>query len=142
MFRKILVPVDPAEAGFAEGALAKASQMARDYGAKIHLLAVCPEVQSFVASQLPEGWQAREFEQTGIILDEIAAGLDVPAGSVDITVRMGSVYHEVIEEAGKAACDLVLMTSHKPGLSTYFVGSNAAHIVRHAPCSVLVLRDD
>jgi nucleotide-binding universal stress UspA family protein len=46
----------------------------------------------------------------------------------------------VIEEAEKASCDLVLMTSHKPGLSTYFIGSNAAHIVRHAPCSVLVLR--
>lgn len=140
MFKKILVPVDPAETGFAEDALAKASQMARDYGAKVHLLAVCPEVQSFVASQLPEGWQEREFDETGTILDKIAAGLDVPAGAVDVTVRMGSVYHEVIEEAEKAACDLVLMTSHKPGLSTYFVGSNAAHIVRHAPCSVLVLR--
>ncbi|MDN3719952.1 universal stress protein [Roseibium salinum] len=32
------------------------------------------------------------------------------------------------------------MTSHKPGFSTYFMGSNAAHIVRHAPCSVMVLR--
>jgi universal stress protein F len=140
MFKKILVPVDPAETGFAEDALAKASQMARDYGAKIHLLAVCPEVQSFVASQLPEGWQEREFKETATILEKVAAGLDAPAGSVDMSVRMGSVYHEVIEEAEKAGCDLVVMTSHKPGLSTYFVGSNAAHIVRHAPCSVLVLR--
>ncbi|ASP33566.1 MULTISPECIES: universal stress protein [Stappiaceae] len=140
MFKKVLVPVDPAEAGFAEDALAKASQMARDYGTKVHLLAVCPEVQSFVASQLPEGWQEREFQETAQILDKIAAGLDAPEGAVDVAVRMGSVYHEVIEEAERTACDLVLMTSHKPGLSTYFVGSNAAHIVRHAPCSVLVLR--
>ncbi|GAB4524117.1 MAG: universal stress protein [Roseibium sp.] len=140
MFKKILVPVDPAETGFAEDALAKATQMARDYGSKVHLLAVCPEVQSFVASQLPEGWQEREFKETATILEKVAAGLDAPAGSVDMSVRMGSVYHEVIEEAEKAACDLVLMTSHKPGLSTYFVGSNAAHIVRHAPCSVMVLR--
>lgn len=140
MFKKVLVPVDPAETGFAEDALAKASQLARDYGAKIHLLAVCPEVQSFVASQLPEGWQETEFQETAKILNQIAEGLDAPAGSVDVAVRMGSVYHEVIEEAERSACDLVLMTSHKPGLSTYFVGSNAAHIVRHAPCSVLVLR--
>ncbi|WP_269581101.1 universal stress protein [Roseibium sp. Sym1] len=140
MFKKILVPVDPAETGFAEDALAKASQMARDYGAKIHLLAVCPEVQSFVASQLPEGWQEAEFQETAKILDTIAAGLDAPEGAVDKAVRMGSVYHEVIEEAERSGCDLVLMTSHKPGLSTYFVGSNAAHIVRHAPCSVMVLR--
>ncbi|KZM48093.1 universal stress protein [Labrenzia sp. OB1] len=142
MFKKILVPLDTAEPGFAEEALAKASQLARDYGAKIHLLAVCPEVQSFVASQLPEGWQKREVEATTLILEEITAKLEVPSGVVDSQVRMGTVYHEVIEEAEKSGCDLILMTSHKPGLSTYFIGSNAAHIVRHAPCSVMVLRGD
>ena len=140
MFKKILVPVDPAEPAFAADALSKAALMARDYGAKIHLMAVCPEVQSFVASQLPEGWQKREIDETTVILDKIGADLDVPEGSVDCIVRMGSVYHEVIEEAERSGSDLVLMTSHKPGLSTYFIGSNAAHIVRHAPCSVMVLR--
>ncbi|WP_282045190.1 universal stress protein [Roseibium album] len=142
MFKKILVPVDPAEPGFAEDALSKAAQLARDYGAKIHLLGVCPEVQSFVASQLPEGWQKREIDETTVILDKIGADLDVPTGAVDCRVRMGSVYHEVIEEAEQSGCDAVLMTSHKPGLSTYFIGSNAAHIVRHAPCSVVVLRPE
>ncbi|MEP3046028.1 MAG: universal stress protein [Roseibium sp.] len=140
MFKKILVPIDPAEPNFADDALAKAATMARDYGAKIHLLAVCPEVQSFVASQLPEGFQAREEAETMSILGKIGEGLDVPAGTVDAKVTSGSVYHEVIDEAEKANCDLVVMTSHKPGLSTYFIGSNAAHIVRHAPCSVMVLR--
>lgn len=142
MFKKILVPVDPAEPRFAEEALSKAAQLSKDYGAKIHLMAVCPEVQSFVASQLPDGWQKREIDETTVILDKIGADLNLVAGSVDCVVRMGSVYHEVIEEAEQAGCDLVLMTSHKPGLSTYFIGSNAAHIVRHAPCSVLVLRPE
>lgn len=141
MFKKVLVPVDPAEPEFAKEALQKAAQFARDYGTKIHLLAVCPEVQSFVASQLPEGWQEREISESTAVLEGIGKELDVPEGAVDCYVRMGVVYNEVIEEAGKADCDLVLMTSHKPGLSTYFIGSNAAHIVRHAPCSVLVLRD-
>ncbi|GAA0773585.1 universal stress protein [Roseibium denhamense] len=140
MFKKILLPVDPAEPEFASDALEKASQLARDYGAKIHLLAVCPEVQSFVASQLPEGFQDRELKETAKVLEAIGGKLDVPGGTVDCYVRMGSVYHEVIEEADKASCDLILMTSHRPGLSTYFIGSNAAHIVRHAPCSVMVLR--
>lgn len=140
MFEKILVPVDPAEPGFAKDALSKAAQMARDYGAKVHLMAVCPEVQSFVASQLPEGWQKQATGETAVILDKIGADLNLPDGAVDSVVRMGSVYHEVIDEAEQAGCDLVLMSSHKPGLSTYFIGSNAAHIVRHAPCSVMVLR--
>ncbi|TYC48624.1 universal stress protein [Rhodobacterales bacterium] len=140
MFKKILVPIDPGEPAFAAEALDKATRLSRDYGAKIHLLAVCPEVQSFVASQLPEGWQKREISETTAILEKVAADLDLPAGTIDCEVRLGSVYHEVIEEAQKSGCDLVLMTSHKPGLSTYFIGSNAAHIVRHAPCSVMVLR--
>lgn len=140
MFKKVLVPVDPGEPGFAQDALEKASQLARDYGAKIHLLTVCPEVQSFVASQLPEGFQDREVAETMAILKKVGADLMVPEGTVDVKIRIGSVYHEVIEEAKEADCDLVIMTSHKPGLSTYFIGSNAAHIVRHAPCSVMVLR--
>lgn len=140
MFKKILLPVDPAEPAFAQAAIDKAGQFAKDYGAKIHLVAVCPEVQTFVTSQLPEGFQDREVSETRASLDGIIEALGLPNGMVDSQVRIGSVYHEVLEEAQAAQCDLILMTSHKPGLSTYFIGSNAAHIVRHASCSVMVLR--
>ncbi|HDR2322894.1 TPA: universal stress protein, partial [Enterobacter roggenkampii] len=30
--------------------------------------------------------------------------------------------------------------SHKPDISTYLLGSNAAAVVRHAKCPVLVVR--
>lgn len=140
MFKKILVPIDPAEPAFADPAVEKAVRFAKDYGAKIHLVAVCPEVQTFVASQLPEGFQDREFTETRNNLDAIAAKLELASDMIDSQVRVGSVYHEVLEEAESSGCDLILMTSHKPGLSTYFIGSNAAHIVRHAPCAVMVLR--
>jgi nucleotide-binding universal stress UspA family protein len=36
------------------------------------------------------------------------------------------------------------MSSHRPqkaGIRTYFLGSNAGHVVRYAPCSVLVVRN-
>jgi nucleotide-binding universal stress UspA family protein len=32
------------------------------------------------------------------------------------------------------------MTSHRPAMRTYFLGSNASHVVRYAKCSVLVVR--
>jgi nucleotide-binding universal stress UspA family protein len=32
------------------------------------------------------------------------------------------------------------MSSHLPAMPTYFLGSNAAHVVRYAKCSVLVVR--
>ena len=141
MFKKILLPIDPAETSFADDALAKATQFAKDYGAKIHLLAVCPEVQSFVASQLPEDFQAKEVSETQAILDGVVGKLDLPKEDITSEIRVGTVYHEVIEAATDSGSALVLLHSHKPGFATYFIGSNAAHIVRHAPCSVMVLRD-
>ena len=41
-------------------------------------------------------------------------------------------------EAIKA--DLIVMGSHRPELRDYLLGPNAARVVRHAPCSVVVVR--
>ncbi|WP_150526480.1 universal stress protein [Roseibium sediminis] len=142
MFKKILVPIDPAEPAFAEDALAKAGQLAKDYKSKVHLLAVCPEVQSFVASQLPKGFQEKEIVETKSMLQGVADKLGIGSDLVSAEVRVGVVDSEVIDAAKDSGSDLIVMTSHKPGLSTYFIGSHAAHIVRHAPCSVMVLRGE
>jgi nucleotide-binding universal stress UspA family protein len=53
---------------------------------------------------------------------------------------MGSVYNEVLAEAKKIGADLIVVGSHRPGMATYLLGSNASTIVRHAECSVLVIR--
>ena len=74
-------------------------------------------------------------------LAKIAARLELPAQSVSISVRSGAVYHEVLEEAQAFNADLIVIASHSPGFATYLLGSNAAKIVRHAECSVLVVRD-
>lgn len=52
----------------------------------------------------------------------------------------GSSYHNIIESAKENEADLILINSHKPGLKDYLLGSTAAKVVRHAPCSVLVER--
>ncbi|MTH97810.1 universal stress protein [Roseibium sp. RKSG952] len=142
MFKTILVPIDPAEPAFSKDALDKARQFSRDYDAKVLLLAVCPEVQSFVTSQLPEGFQEHELEETRTMLNGLRDKLDLGGSVVQVEARIGAVDAEVLEFAARHAVDLIVMTSHKPGFSTYFVGSHAAHIVRHAPCSVMVLRGD
>jgi len=56
-------------------------------------------------------------------------------------VRQGGIYHEVLEEAKAIEADLIVMSSHRPAMRTYFLGSNAGHVVRYAPCSVLVVRN-
>jgi nucleotide-binding universal stress UspA family protein len=55
-------------------------------------------------------------------------------------VRQGGIYHEVLEEAKAMNADLIVMSSHRPAMRSYFLGSNAGHIVRYALCSVLVVR--
>jgi nucleotide-binding universal stress UspA family protein len=59
---------------------------------------------------------------------------------VSSTVRQGGIYHEVLEEAKAIGADLIVMSSHRPAMKTYFLGSNAGHVVRYAKCSVLVVR--
>ena len=77
---------------------------------------------------------------TGRHIADIAAGVALPEGRVSSVVRLGGVYAEVLEEADKIAADLIVVGSHRPKMSTYLLGSNAASIVRHAHCSVLVIR--
>jgi len=58
-------------------------------------------------------------------------------------VRQGGIHQEILEEAGAIHADLIVMSSHRPhktGIRTYFLGSNAGHVVRYAKCSVLVVR--
>jgi universal stress protein G len=50
------------------------------------------------------------------------------------------VYHEVLAEAEAWGADLKIVVSHSLSMGTYLVGSNAEKIVRHANCSVLVVR--
>lgn len=66
------------------------------------------------------------------------SGID--ASRISSVVRQGGIYHEILEEAAAIKADLIVMTSHRPAMKTYFLGSNAGHVVRYAKCSVLVVR--
>lgn len=55
-------------------------------------------------------------------------------------VRNGVVFDEIVSQAKKSGVDAIVMASAKPSLRSYLLGSNAAKVVRHAPCSVFVVR--
>ncbi len=71
---------------------------------------------------------------------DIAAEINYPADRVSTMFRFGAVYHEVLSEAEAWGADLIIVGSHRPSVATYLIGSNAKTIVRHAKCSVLVVR--
>ena len=66
-----------------------------------------------------------------------------PAGGARCgAARVGGIYHEILQEAADWGADLIVVGSHRPVMTDYLLGSNAKTIVRHALCSVLVVRSE
>ena len=142
MFKKLLVPLDLTDMALAKEALDTAKGLATTWGSELRLLYVMPVVPSTYMEYVPADFESGEKARIAKDMAEIAASLNLPAGKVSTTMRSGGVYHEVLAEAGECKADLIVCSSHWPTLATYLVGSHATNIVRHANCSVLVIRGE
>ena len=140
MFSRIVVPVDPSESEFSEPALQAAADFSNRYGSTVYLVSILQVLPGLVAEYLPPDYEKKAVENAETRLKELAAGMGLPADRVVTTARVGGIYNEVLDEVKEVDADLIIMTSHRPAMSTYLLGSNAAKVVRHAPCSVMVLR--
>lgn len=142
MFKEILLPVDLGEESASEQALSAAVEICKSHGAKLHVLAVVPGFSMSIISQyFPEDFADKTRADTGKRLEAYIAA-NVPSGiATQGLVAVGTVYEEILKAAGKTSCDLVVITAHRPDLKDFLLGPNAARVVRHAKCSVLVVRD-
>ena len=140
MFSRIVVPVDPSESDFSEPALQAAADFSTRYGSTVYLVSILQVLPGLVAEYLPPDYEKKAVENAETRLKELAASMNLPADRVVTTARVGGIYNEVLDEVKEVDADLIIMTSHRPAMSTYLLGSNAAKVVRHAPCSVMVLR--
>lgn len=140
MFKKILVPVDLADLDIARVAVTRAAALARESGGTIRLVYVRSVLPVAFVEFVPPNFDTEQEQQSAEELAEFAKSVPLPPERVSTAVRLGAVYNEVLEEASEIGADLIVVSSHQPGVSTYLIGSNAATIVRHATCSVLVLR--
>jgi nucleotide-binding universal stress UspA family protein len=140
MFKNILVPVDLAETALAKPGIEMACSMARATGGTVRLLNVMPMTPVMLAEYVPPDFEAQQKTTSEEALAIIANECGLEAGRVTSVVRQGGIYHEILEEAKAMGADLIVMSSHRPAMKTYFLGSNAGHVVRYAKCSVLVLR--
>ena len=140
MFQKILVPVDLADPDFVKPALDTAVGLARGSGGAVRLINVIPMTPVMLAEYVPPDFDVQQRGSAEEALATIAKESGLDPAKVSTVVRQGGIYHEVLEEAKQLGADLIVMSSHRPAMKTYFLGSNAGHVVRYAKCSVLVLR--
>lgn len=140
MFKSILVPVDLAEPELAKPAIDTAVAMARATSGTVRLINVLPMTPVMLAEYVPPDFDVQQRKAAEDGLEALARDCGLDPSRVSTVVRQGGVYHEVIEEAKAMPADLIVMTSHRPDMRSYFLGSNAGHMVRYATCSVLVLR--
>jgi len=140
MFKTVLVPVDLNDVETAKPALAQAVAMAQGSDACLRLIHVRSDIPRSVMEFVPPNFDAKQFQECEAKLADLAAGLTLPEDRVSTVVTMGSVRHQVLKEAERIGADLIVVGAHQPSNLMYLLGSNAAAIVRHATCSVLVVR--
>ena len=133
MYTKILLAIDHADNASWGKALPLAIEEARLHGAELHAMSVVPEILRL--PNLPDDYGAGALDHVRKKMKGIV-GEGIP-----VTVREGSVYREILKEAHTLGADLIMMASPKGESPHYLLGPNAARVVRHANCSVQIVRD-
>src|SRR3981081_4910174 len=140
MVKSILVPIDLSDPDLAKPAIATAATLSQTWSGMVRLLNVLPMTPVMLAEYVPADFDAQQRQASEEALAIVARESGIDAQRISSVVRQGGIYHEVLEEAAAIHADLIVMTSHRPAMRTYFLGSNAGHVVRYAKCSVLVVR--
>jgi nucleotide-binding universal stress UspA family protein len=140
MFKSILVPIDLTDTNLAKPAIATAATLSQTYGGTVRLLNVLPMTPVMLAEYVPADFDSQQRQSSEEALVIVASESGIDAQRISSVVRQGGIYHEILQEAASVKADLIVMTSHRPAMRTYFLGSNAGHVVRYATCSVLVVR--
>ncbi len=140
MFSKIIVAVDLAQPELADRALRQAADLAKASTGEVRIVYVRPFMVDAALAYLPDDFFEKEEKESVAALKELVAPAGLPPERTSVTSPTGGVYDLVLAAAEQFGADLVVLGSRRPAMSTYLLGSNASRIVRHATCSVLVVR--
>ena len=136
MFNTILVPIDMSHIAEGKANIDIAVKQA-EVGAKIMLLNVVEDIPTWAAVELPANLIDKSLQAAQDELQAIANASGIP---MEVEARTGHSYKTILDVADEKQVDLIIIASHQPGLQDYFLGSTAAKVVRHAKCSVLIIR--
>jgi nucleotide-binding universal stress UspA family protein len=136
MYKNILVPIDLAYMTKGKKTLEIARANLAE-GGNVTLLNVVEDIPNWAAAQLPKGTLKRSKKNA---IQQLKAICEKCDGMADFEVRTGHTYQVILEVAKEKNAELIIIASHRPGFREYYLGSTAAKVVRHATCSVHVVR--
>lgn len=140
MTKSILVPIDISADKSSTPAIAIAQDLAKLNDGKLTLLNVVEQFTGYTSAYLPEDFYEKAKLEAMDTLKEVAARHGL-SDTADIVVREGTPANEILNHAKDIKADIIVIPSHDPGLVDFFLGSVAARVVRHAHCSVMVVRE-
>jgi nucleotide-binding universal stress UspA family protein len=144
VLRRILVPLDFSPPSLK--ALHYAKAFARQFHARLVLVHVMePVVFPSELGYAPLATEAleRSFEEEAQAkLSAMGAEIGAAGLLVETRLRVGRPFHEIALAAAELDADLIVIATHGfTGLTHVLLGSTAERVVRHAPCPVLVVRE-
>jgi nucleotide-binding universal stress UspA family protein len=133
MYRHILVPV-AYEPGIDAGQELAAARQLASPGGRVTLLHAMDPVPPLAIDYLPQGWRAELI--AALEADLARQAETVPGGTIALVE--GEPARAILDFAEAEDVDCIVMASHR--IDTALFGSTAARVVRHAPCTVHLLR--
>jgi nucleotide-binding universal stress UspA family protein len=133
MYNKILIAT-ALNQGFSDRALKVAKSLISENG-KIISAHVIEPVNNVVDSFVTEDVKDKAYEK---IKSDMAKRCN--DNTIESEILHGHAGRQITKYADKIGADCIVIGSHKPGLEDFFLGSTSSRVVRHAKCSVHVLR--
>lgn len=151
MGRTVLAAVDLTEPAMTDKVLAAAAEQARIPDSILVVTTVVPDIITGLDYRYAirgERHGSAEFDMKQVVsdtlerLNEVAAE-HLPDGmKVQTIVRHGVVYEQVLNLAKEVHADQILIGARRTStVGDFLIGSNSARVVRHANCSVNVIRE-
>ena len=135
-YSKILVPVAPAHGDEARRAVKVARSLLAAEG-RLTVITVIEDLPRYLKDEL-DVMDPDMQDSLRAIGDAVVE--DFTAPDIEVLVRHGYATREILDEAKGESYDCIVIPSAQPGWEHFFLGSTASSVVRHARCSVHVVR--
>lgn len=142
MYKKILLSIDLNSEESWTATLEAALVMCRTFNASLHLIHVMADVpEAVVKLYLPDDSTEKLVQQFTAMMDAFVDEHIPEEFEPVVHLCKGNIYTGILETAKEVGADLIIIGSHRPTMSDFLLGPNAARVVRHAETSVLVVRN-